>query len=135
MRAVTLKPGRDGPVRAGHPWIFSGAIASGLDGIAPGEPVRVTAAGGAFVAAGYANPRTTIAIRVLTLDDEPVDGALIGRRVDDALALRRTVVPPDTTAYRVVNGEGDRLPGIVVDRYGEFLVCQLLTAGRAPPPG
>jgi 23S rRNA (cytosine1962-C5)-methyltransferase len=131
MRTVTLKPGREAPVRAGHPWIFSGAIASGLDGAEPGEAVRVTATGGAFVAAGYANPRTAIAVRVLTLDDEPVDAALVLRRIDDALALRRAVVPAETTAYRVVNGEGDRLPGIVVDRYGEHLVCQMLTAGAA----
>jgi 23S rRNA (cytosine1962-C5)-methyltransferase len=131
MRTVTLKPGREAPVRAGHPWIFSGAIASGLDGAEPGEPVRVMASGGGFVAAGYANPRTAIAVRVLTLDDEPVDAALIARRIDDALALRRAVIPADTTAYRVLNGEGDRLPGMVVDRYGDYLVCHLLTAGAA----
>jgi 23S rRNA (cytosine1962-C5)-methyltransferase len=131
MRAVTLKPGRDAPVRAGHPWIFSGAVASGLDGAEPGDPVRVLAAGGGFVAAGYANPRTAIAIRVLTLDDEAIDAALIARRLDEAIELRRLVVPPETTAYRLVNGEGDRLPGIVTDRYGDFLVCQLLTAGAA----
>jgi 23S rRNA (cytosine1962-C5)-methyltransferase len=131
MRTVILKPGRELPVRAGHPWIFSGAIASGLDGAEPGEPVRVVAHGGGFVAAGYGNPRTAIAIRVLTLDDEAVDAALVARRIDAALALRRAVVPPDTTAYRVVNGEGDQLPGVVVDRYGDYLVCQLLTAGAA----
>jgi len=131
LRTVTLKPGREAPVRAGHPWIFSRAIASGLDGAEPGEPVRVTTAGGAFVAAGYANARTAIAVRVLTLDDEPVDEEFIARRIDDALALRRAVIPADTTAYRVVNGEGDRLPGVIVDRYGEYLVCQLLTAGAA----
>jgi 23S rRNA (cytosine1962-C5)-methyltransferase len=131
MRSLTLKPGRDVPVRAGHPWIFSGAIACGLDGAEPGETVRVLSAGGGFVAAGYANPATAIAIRVLTLADEPVDAALVARRVDDALALRRALVPPETDAYRVVNGEGDRLPGIVVDRYADFVVCQLLTAGAA----
>jgi 23S rRNA (cytosine1962-C5)-methyltransferase len=131
MRTVVLKPGRELPVRAGHPWIFSGAIASGLDGAEPGEPVRVVAHGGGFVAAGHANPRTAIAVRVLTLDDEPVDAALVARRIDAALALRHAVIPPDTTAYRVVNGEGDQLPGVVVDRYGDYLVCQLLTAGAA----
>jgi 23S rRNA (cytosine1962-C5)-methyltransferase len=131
MRDVTLKPGRDGPIRAGHPWVFSRAVASGLDGAEPGEPVRVLAAGGAFVAAGYANPRTRIAVRVLTLRDEPIDDALVARHLDDALALRRALLPDDTTAYRLVNGEGDRLPGVVVDRYGDFLVCQLLTAGAA----
>jgi 23S rRNA (cytosine1962-C5)-methyltransferase len=131
VRTITLKPNRDAPVRGGHPWIFSGAIASGLDGAEPGEPVRVVAAGGGFVAAGYANPKTSIAVRVLTLDDEPIGPALVGRRLDEAMALRRTVVPPDTDAYRLVNGEGDRLPGVVVDRYGDVLICQLMTAGAA----
>jgi len=129
MRALTLKPGRDAPVRAGHPWIFSRAVAAGLDAVEPGDPVRVVAADGGFVAAGYAHPRTPIAVRVLTLEDEPVDGALVARRLDDALALRRATLTEDVTAYRIVNGEGDRLPGIVVDRYGDFVVCQLFTAG------
>ena len=110
---------------------FSGAIASGLEGAAPGEAVRVMAANGRFIAAGYANPKTTIAVRVLTLDDEAVDARLIGRRLDEALTLRRAVLPAGLEAYRVVNGEGDRLPGVTVDRYGEFLVCQFLTAGAA----
>lgn len=131
MRRVTLKPGRDNPVRAGHPWIFSGAIASGMEGVAPGEPVEVRGAAGRFVAGGYANPRTPIAIRVLTLDEEPVGPALVRRRIDEALALRRSALPATCTAHRVVNGEGDRLPGVVVDRYGDFLVCQFFTAGAA----
>src|SRR5581483_5246681 len=126
-----LKPGREGPVRGGHPWIFSGAVASGLEGAEPGEPVAVHAAGGRFLAAGYANPRTAIAIRVLTLEEEAVDAALVARRLDEALALRRATLPPALDAYRVVNGEGDRLPGVVVDRYADFLVCQFLTAGAA----
>src|SRR5579884_2809835 len=129
MRRIVLKPGREGPVRAGHPWIFSGAIAHGLEDVEPGEPVRVCAASGAFVAVGYAHPRTSIAVRVLSLLDEPIDAALVRRRLDEAVALRRAVLPPDLRAYRVLNGEGDRLPGVVVDRYGDFLVCQLLTAG------
>jgi len=131
VRRIVLKPGREIPVRAGHPWIFSGAIASGLEGAELGEPVGVYAAGGRFVAAGYANPRTPIAVRVLTSDDEPVDARLVRRRLDDAIALRAATLPADLDAYRVVNGEGDRLPGIVVDRYADFLVCQLLTAGAA----
>jgi 23S rRNA (cytosine1962-C5)-methyltransferase len=131
VRRIVLKPGREAPVRGGHPWIFSGAIASGLEGAAPGEAVRVMAANGRFIAAGYANPKTTIAVRVLTLDDEAVDARLIGRRLDEALTLRRAVLPAGLEAYRVVNGEGDRLPGVTVDRYGEFLVCQFLTAGAA----
>jgi len=131
MRRVTLQPGRERPVRAGHPWIFSRAIASGLEGAEPGEPVEVRSAGGAFVAAGYGNPKTTIAIRVLTLEEEPVDARLVRRRVDEALALRRATLPAALTAHRVLNGEGDRLAGVVADRYGDFVVCQFLTAGAA----
>src|SRR5262245_61926474 len=119
MRRVVLRARRDAPVRAGHPWIFSGAIASGLDGAEPGEAVRVESASGGFVAVGYGNPRTPIAIRVLSLADEPVDAALVGRRVDEAIAMRAATLPAELTAYRVVNGEGDRLPGVVVDRYGD----------------
>lgn len=131
MHVITLKPGRETPVRAGHPWIFSGAIASGLDDAEAGEPVRVVSASGQFVAAGYVNPRTSIAVRVLTLDDEPVTQGLVTRRLREAAALRAATLPPELTAYRLVNGEGDRLPGLVVDRYGDFVVCQVLTAGAA----
>jgi 23S rRNA (cytosine1962-C5)-methyltransferase len=130
MRRIVLAPGRDGPVRRGHPWIFSRAIAEGLSDAEPGEPVRVVAAGGAFVGVGYANPRTTIAVRICALEDTALDAAFVRRRVSAALALRRTLLP-SATAYRVVNGEGDGLPGIVVDRYGDVLVCQVLTAGAA----
>jgi 23S rRNA (cytosine1962-C5)-methyltransferase len=131
MRTIVLRPGRDAPVRAGHPWIFSGAIALGLEGADAGEPVTVRAAGGGVVGGGYCNPRTPIAVRMLTLEDEPVDAALVARRIDAALALRRATVPRMLDAWRVVNGEGDRLAGVVVDRYGEYLVCQFLTAGAA----
>jgi 23S rRNA (cytosine1962-C5)-methyltransferase len=131
MRSLVLKPGRDGPVRAGHPWIFSGAIASGLDALEPGEPVEVRAAGGRFVAAGYGNPRTAIAVRVLTLEEDAIDARLVARRLDEAITLRRATLPEGLETYRVVNGEADRLPGVVVDRYGDYLVCQILTAGAA----
>jgi 23S rRNA (cytosine1962-C5)-methyltransferase len=126
---ITLKPGRERPVRGGHPWVFSGAIADGLAGLTPGAVVKLMAADGRFVAVGYANPRTPIAVRILSLDDEAIDGAFVAKRIDHAMALRAATLPEGLLAYRVLNGEGDRLPGIVVDRYGDFLVCQLLTAG------
>lgn len=130
MHEIVLKAGRDRPVRAGHPWIFSGAIASGLSERAGGDPVRVRSHEGRVLGVGYANPRTTIAVRLVSHTDEPLDDALVARRIDDALALRRACLP-EATAYRVLNGEGDRLPGVVVDRYGDVLVCQMLTAGAA----
>src|SRR4029077_11326386 len=89
VRRVVLRPGREAPVRAGHPWIFSGAVASGLEDAEPGEPVAVHAAGGRFVAAGYCNPRTPIAVRVLSLEDEAGDAGLVGRRIHAAPGLTR----------------------------------------------
>ena len=131
MHEIVLKPGRDRPVRAGHPWIFSGAVASGLDAVAPGDPVRARAHDGRVLGVGYANPRTTIAVRLVAHGDEPaLDAALVARRIDEALALRGRLLP-EATALRLVNGEGDRLPGVVVDRYADVLVCQMLTAGAA----
>ncbi|MGH7894337.1 MAG: class I SAM-dependent rRNA methyltransferase, partial [Candidatus Binatia bacterium] len=130
MHEIVLNAGRDWPVRAGHPWVFSRAIATGLADLTPGDVVRVRASDGAFLAIGYANPRTTIAVRVLSTDDVVVDDAFVGDRIAAALALRRAMLD-ETNAYRVVNGEGDRLPGVVVDRYGDVLVCQFLTAGAA----
>jgi len=131
MRRLVLHAGRDAPVRRGHPWIYSRAVRDGLADAEPGEPVRIESETGAFVAVGYTNPRTTIAARVLSWRDEAVGRSLVERRVDDALALRRRWLSPGVTAYRVVNGEGDFLPGIVVDRYGDVVVCQFLTAGAA----
>lgn len=130
MHEVILKAGRDRAVRAGHPWVFSGAVASGMDDVAPGDPVRVHTADGRVLGVGHANPRTTIAVRLASHDDEPLDAAFVARRIDAALALRSDFLP-GATACRVLNGEGDRLPGVVVDRYGDTLVCQMLTAGAA----
>ena len=129
MKTVTLKPGREGPVRAGHPWVFSGAIAR-ITGDGPaGALAHVVASDGTPIGVGYVNPRCTITARMLSRKIEEIDADFIRKRLQSALALRRAVVPPDTTGYRLLNGEGDFLPGIVVDVYHPFLVCQFLTAG------
>jgi 23S rRNA (cytosine1962-C5)-methyltransferase len=128
---IRLKPGKERPVQLGHPWIFAGAI-EGLDaGIEAGSPVAVHTAEGAYCGRGYLNPRCAIAVRLLTHADEPLDAAFFAHRVAAAMELRRLVVPSDSDAYRVVNGEGDFLPGFVADRYGEVIVVQCLTAGAA----
>jgi len=131
MKTLVVAAGREGPIRAGHPWIYSRAIVRGLDVVEPGDPVRVEGPYGNFLALGYAHPRTPIAVRVLSLDDEPVGPPLVARRLEAALALRAALLPADTDAYRILNGEGDWLPGVVVDRYGDVLVLQCLTAGAA----
>jgi 23S rRNA (cytosine1962-C5)-methyltransferase len=124
---VTLKPGRDWSARAGHPWIFSGAIAATDGTPAGGEVVEVRGADGRFVGRGTWNDKTSIAVRLLTRADEPVDAAFVAARVSSAVRLRELI--PGTDAVRLVNGEGDFFPGLVVDRYGEFLIAQFLTAG------
>lgn len=132
MSTVTLKPGREGPVRAGHPWVFSGAIARIAGEEPPGALAQVIAADGSELGIGYVNTRCSIAVRMLSRaikKPEQVDAEFIHGRLEQALSLRRAVVPPDTTGYRLVNGEGDFLPGLIVDVYGHFVVCQCLTAG------
>jgi 23S rRNA (cytosine1962-C5)-methyltransferase len=126
---VTLKPGREGPVIAGHPWVFSGAISNLVGEGSAGSLAQVIANDGSAVGIGYMNPRCSITVRMLSRQLEEIDSGFIHRRLEAALTLRRAVVPPDTTAYRLVNGEGDFLPGIIVDVYGPFIVCQSLTAG------
>jgi 23S rRNA (cytosine1962-C5)-methyltransferase len=126
---VVLKAGRDGPVTGGHPWVFSGAVAAVEGDPEPGAIVRVVAADRRFLGRGAYAPRGAITVRLLSRRDEPIDAGLVRRRVAAAVELREAVVPPGTTAYRLVNGEGDGLPGVVADRYGEFVVCQYLTAG------
>jgi 23S rRNA (cytosine1962-C5)-methyltransferase len=124
---VTLKPGRDFSVRAGHPWIFSGAIAR-MDGDGtPGSAVEVRAADGRVLGFGTWNPATSIAVRMMTRGARPIDAELVRERVAEAVRLRTLV--KGTDALRLVNGEGDRFPGLVVDRYADFAVCQFLTAG------
>ena len=134
MRTITLQRDRDIPTRRRHPWLFSRSIAresgSDEDGQVEGRDES-----GAFLARGFESPRSPIAARWWTFSDEPVDAAFVERRIDDALALRAAVVPDQTDGYRVVNAEGDSLPGLVVDRYGAVLAVQATTEGteRARP--
>jgi 23S rRNA (cytosine1962-C5)-methyltransferase len=127
---VLLRTGRDGPVRGGNPWVFSQAIAR-IDPAPPaaGEIVEVRDSGGGLLGAGYYNPATTIAVRMLWWGESPDLSTILARRLNNAIALRRSFVGADTDAYRLVNGDGDGLSGVVVDRYADVAVIQLLTAG------
>jgi 23S rRNA (cytosine1962-C5)-methyltransferase len=128
---VRLKPKKERPVLLGHPWIFSGAVADLDPGLEPGRTVVVRSAAGEFLGRGYVNPRCAIAVRLLTREDQPIDAQLIRQRVARALDLRRRILPPETDAYRLINGEGDFLPGIIADVYASSVVLQCLTAGAA----
>lgn len=114
-----------------HPWIFSGAIKSVEGHPSDGDIVDVYDVGHNWLARGYINRQSQITVRLLTWDErEVVDRHFWRRRLERASSARRHLADhPDTTAYRVVNAESDYLPGLIVDRYGEWLVVQFLTLG------
>jgi len=128
---LRLKRREDRRIRAGHLWIFSNEIdtaATPLKGLEAGAPVRIENADGRFLAHAYANPASLISARVTSRDArQPFDGTLLRARLEHALALRQRRY--DEPFYRWVHGEGDFLPGLVVDRYDDALVVQLTTAG------
>ncbi len=128
---VILKPGHDRPVRRHHPWIFSGAIARIEGPVDDGDVVDVWSAEREWLARGYLNRRSQITVRVLTWNrDEAIDETFWARRLERALAARQQLRLADSTdAYRLVFAESDWIPGLVVDRYGDFLVVQSLTLG------
>jgi 23S rRNA (cytosine1962-C5)-methyltransferase len=127
---ICLRPGRDGPVRGGNPWIFSQAIArvEPADLVA-GTRVKVCDCDGDLIGVGYYNPRTVIAIRMLAWGQILPLSEILARRIDRANELRRRFVVGGTDSFRLINGDGDGLSGVVVDRYADVLVVQLLTAG------
>ncbi|MBI1978083.1 MAG: class I SAM-dependent rRNA methyltransferase [Candidatus Omnitrophica bacterium] len=126
---VILKPEKDKPIRAFHPWIFSGAIDRLDDDFKTGDLVKVYSQDEAFLGIGYLNPRSQIAVRILTFQEEEIDLSFFVKRFEASKKLREEFMPPRTNAYRLVHSEGDFLPGLIVDRYGDFLITQFSTAG------
>lgn len=122
---VVLAPGREKSLRRHHPWVFSGAVAR-VDGApAAGDTVRVCGARGEFLGYGAWSPASQIRVRILSFrEDDTVDEALIARRVAAALACRARVMGGAFDAWRLVHGESDGLPGVIVDRYGDTCVLQ-----------
>ncbi len=127
MKVVRLRDGKERSLLRRHPWVFEGSIAKG--GADSGETVRVQAHDGRFLAWGAYSPRSSIRVRAWSFDEaERIDGAFFERRLAAALALRaRLAVASD--GARLVHGEADGLPGLIVDRYGETLSAQFLSAG------
>jgi 23S rRNA (cytosine1962-C5)-methyltransferase len=128
---VWLKPGREKSLRRRHPWIFSGAIQR-VDGEpGAGATVEIVGSSGEFLGRGAYSPTSQIRVRVWTFEvHEAVDAAFLRRRLARAVESRRRLALLDAHgACRLVFSESDGLPGLIVDRYGEFLVCQLLSAG------
>ncbi|UCG25365.1 MAG: class I SAM-dependent rRNA methyltransferase [Chloroflexota bacterium] len=130
--SLILKKGRDKPIKNRHPWIFSGAINRVVGSIAePGQLVDILKDDGSWLARGYYNPYSQISARILTWQaEEEIDRQFWSDRIAQALDLRGLLnLEPETTAYRLINAEADGLPGLIVDKYGDYLVIQCLTAG------
>lgn len=128
---LILKRGREKPLANRHPWVFSGAI-DGVEGNAqPGDLVVVVDSSDNYVATAYYNPHSQIRARVLTWDQhQPIGDIFWRRRIERAVLARELLaLEPATSAYRLIHAEADGLPGLVVDRYGDYLVMQCLTLG------
>ncbi len=132
---LELAPGLGRHLRAGHPWVFRKALDK-VPKIPPGSVVDL-AENGKFVARGYFDPHSAIAVRVLTRNPrQSIDAAFFAQRVRQALAERRSLIDlTDTDSFRLIHGEGDGLPGVVVDLYGRYAVMKLYSAGLTPYRG
>ncbi len=127
MKSIRLLPGKDRSLQRRHPWVFASSIAKGKAD--SGETVRVEAADGRFLAWGAYSPGSSIRVRAWSFDEaERIDTAMLLRRVARAVALR-TRLAVASTGVRLVHGEADGLPGLIVDRYGDTLCAQFGAAG------
>ncbi len=109
----------------GHLWVYRSDVKRS-EGVSPGDVVRVVDGRGWFVGRAFYSHESQITLRMLTRDDEPIDEAFLARRLDAALDMRRRLFGDEVQAVRLVHGEGDLLPGLIVDRYGDVLSVQTL---------
>ncbi|MDY6846390.1 MAG: class I SAM-dependent rRNA methyltransferase [Chloroflexota bacterium] len=131
MNTLTLKTGRDKAVLRHHPWIFSGAVQSISGEPEPGETVTIRDSNGQFLAWAAYSPKSQIRARIWSWDeDQVIDPSFFEGRIRAAINLRQTFIDQQTTsAYRLIHAESDNLPGLIVDRYNDVLVMQILSAG------
>ena len=131
MKNLLLKRGKEESLLRFHPWVFSGAIQQPTESLEEGEVVRVLDAQGDFIAVGHYQIGS-IAVRVLSFHDIRIDGEFWFSRLRSALEMRRSIGiadNPDNNTYRLVHGEGDLLPGLVIDVYGKTAVMQAHSVG------
>jgi 23S rRNA (cytosine1962-C5)-methyltransferase len=130
---IVIKKGKEKPIHNKHPWVFSGTIRRVDNDPQPGDMVQVVDERGDFMARGYYNPTSQINVRLLTWEDEPIDEAwwrrMLRRAIAGRIAQQEAFGAGEYNAVRLVNAENDYLPGLVVDRYGGWLVLQALTLG------
>lgn len=128
---VQLRPQR--PERLGHPWVYAGEIASFGSATRDGDIVRVVDSRGRSIGQAYLNSRSKITLRMLSWNDEPIDAAWWRNRVQASIARRSALAVQDrTNAMRLIHGEADGLPGLIVDQYDSTLVVQILALGLEP---
>lgn len=130
INEIKLKRGKEESLDRFHPWVFSGAIAQLPKVIEEGDVVKVTAHDGRLIGTGHYQIGS-IAIRILDFSDRQIDKDFFKERLAEALALRKALnlIRPDNTAFRLVHGEGDFLPGLVIDIYGNTAVLQAHSPG------
>jgi 23S rRNA (cytosine1962-C5)-methyltransferase len=129
MKQIYLKKGKDESLRRFHPWVFSGAIQRVDDGLEEGDVVRVLTADGEPVATGHFQ-LGSIAVRVLTFTNADIDDAFWASRLQSALNVREAIgLGSETNTYRLIHGEGDLLPGLIIDVYGQTAVIQAHSIG------
>jgi 23S rRNA (cytosine1962-C5)-methyltransferase len=131
MNSLLLNQGRERSVKRRHPWLFSGAIGKVLGAPGPGDTVEVRDAAGNPLGLAAYSPQSQISARIWTFDSkESIDSAFFRKRLERALSLRRRLpIEKHSNALRLVHGESDGLPGLIVDRYADVLVAQFLSAG------
>ncbi|MES2960021.1 MAG: class I SAM-dependent methyltransferase [Pseudomonadota bacterium] len=127
MKSIRLREGKERSLLRRHPWVFQGSVAKGSAD--PGETVRIEGDDGRFLAWGSFSPSSMIRVRAWSFDEaERIDAAFFARRVAGAVALRARL-PIGSDGLRLIHGEADGLPGLIVDRYGDLLSAQFLSAG------
>ncbi len=131
LTKLILKKKREKPVLNKHPWVFSGAIHHIEGEVAPGDLVQIVDSNGRFLATAYYNPTSQIQARILSWDaDEKINTAFWNRKIEHAInGRKRLQLTPQSNAYRLINAEADGLPGLIVDKYDDYLVIQCLTLG------
>ena len=131
MHRVILKPGREKSLLRRHPWVFSGAIARIEGKATAGDTVHVVASDGRFLAVAAVNPDANISARVWDWnEDTQIDSAFFRKRLEIAIGMRRVLLGRTPgEAERLVHGESDGLPGLIVDRYADVVVLQISSAG------
>ncbi len=131
MKKIILKPQKEKPVIQNHPWIFSGAIQKVEGNPQDGDIVDVFDSSGKFLAKGYINQKSQITVRILSKNEnEEIDGLFFQKRIEQAIRYRQEILNlKEYEAYRLIYDSGDMLPGLIVDKYADYVIVQFLSFG------